>query len=63
MTTACENLAHLFLYTAGPKVKPLVKKEDSRLRAILYWCEAIRTYGPLYSFSIHSSHKDSLIYT
>jgi hypothetical protein len=29
-------VAHLFLYTAGPKVKPPVKKEDHRLRALFY---------------------------
>jgi hypothetical protein len=30
-------VAHPFLYTAGPKVKPPVKiKEDRRLRALFY---------------------------
>jgi hypothetical protein len=29
-------VTHPFLYTAGPKVKPPVKKEDRRLRALFY---------------------------
>jgi hypothetical protein len=43
LLTACGNpfpqvvtkvVAHPFPYTAGPKVKPPVKKEDRRLRAL-----------------------------
>jgi hypothetical protein len=46
MTTACGNgfpqvvtkvVAHPFPYTAGPKVKPPVKKEDRRLRALFFY--------------------------